>query len=308
MRNGHASRTAQHNALFRALEAGRPAGRRIVDDPLARAFLDRPLRAVAAAGALPGGRTALPWLIDRRWPGVRTAVVARTRLIDDTIAALVAAGRRLGQALVLGAGYDTRAWRLPALAGLAVFEVDHPDTQAAKRRALARAGTGAAGVHFVPCDFARQDLAEVMTAAGVAPDVPALILWEGVTNYLDEPAVDATLRWCAGAAPASAVIVTYVDRGIIDHPGTYPGSDRLRATLARVGERFTFGLDPAATPAYLAERGLELVDDVACPEFRRRAYGPAADRMVGHEFYRVATARVPVSMSHPAGTVGQRWR
>jgi methyltransferase (TIGR00027 family) len=290
MEPGRASRTAEHNALFRALESGRRPGERVVDDPLARAFLDRRLRAVAWLGSRPGGRTAVPRLIDRRWPGVRSAVVARTRYIDGAVRAAVAGGV-VGQVVVLGAGFDTRAHRLTELAEVPVFEVDHPATQEAKRRALARARVAAPGtVAYVPCDFATTALAEAMAAAGYRPEVPALIVWEGVTNYLDEPAVDATLRWCAGSAPRSVLIVTYVDRQVIVHPERYAGSDRLRATLARVGERFTFGLDPAEVPDRLADLGLRLSSDVAAPEFRRLAYGPAADRIVGHEFYRVAVA------------------
>lgn len=87
MLEGRASRTAEYNALFRALEASQPEGRRLFDDPLARAFLAWPLSLAARIGALPGLRALVPWVIDRRWPGPRSAVVARTRLIDDAIAA-----------------------------------------------------------------------------------------------------------------------------------------------------------------------------------------------------------------------------
>lgn len=87
MRKGHASRTAEYNALFRALESSRPEHRRLFTDPLARAFLTWPLTLVAWLAAIPGLRELVPWLIDTRWPGVRASVVARTRFIDDTIVA-----------------------------------------------------------------------------------------------------------------------------------------------------------------------------------------------------------------------------
>jgi O-methyltransferase involved in polyketide biosynthesis len=64
------------------------------------------------------------------------------------------------------------------------------------------------------------------------------LIWEGVTNYLTEAAVDATLRWCSRAARESLVLFTYVDRGILTHPGAYVGTDRLCASLATVGEAF----------------------------------------------------------------------
>jgi methyltransferase (TIGR00027 family) len=291
MREGRASRTAEQNALFRALESALPAERRLVDDPLARAFLTWPLSLVARVAIVPGLRELLPWFIDQRWPGPRSAVVARTRLIDELIAKALA--EPVEQFVVLGAGFDTRAYRLPGLRGLAVFEVDHPDTQAAKRRVLERAlAEPPRHVRFVAIDFTRSDLASVMDAAGYREAARSLILWEGTTNYLTEAAVDATLRWCARAAPGSRLLFTYVHRDILTRPERFVGWQRVSASLERSGERFTFGMEPAEVPAFLAARGLVLESDVGAEEFRRRYYGAAAERLRGHEFYRVALARV----------------
>jgi methyltransferase (TIGR00027 family) len=283
VRQGRASRTAEHNALFRALETRRRVG--LVDDPLAEAFLGPPLRAMARLGR-PASAA-----IDRRWPGVRTSVVARTRLIDDVVDELAPA---VGQVVVLGAGFDSRPYRLRGLAGRPVFEVDHPDTPGRKRAVLARAGARADGVRFVPTDFNLQELDGALAAAGHDPGVPALLVWEGVTNYLDAAAVDAGLRWCAGAAPRSALVFTYVDRQVLDHPEHYVGADRLHSTLRRAGEELTFGMAPAAMGPYLEALGLHREWDLGAADYRALAYGEeAARRMRGHEFYRVALARVP---------------
>jgi len=227
---------------------------------------------------------------------VRTAVVARTRLIDD----LVSEGSHgVEQVVVLGAGFDTRAHRLAALRGVAVFEVDHPDTQAAKRRAL-RAVDPPADLRLVPCDFQEGRLDEAMAAAGFDPARPTLFLWEGTTNYLTETAVDATLRWCSRAAVGSRLVMTYVHRDVLDHPERFAGTEQLFSTLDHVGERFTFGLDPADTPGFLADRHLALEADLGAAEFRQRCYGDAAHAIRGHEFYRVATARVVEPAAVPA--------
>src|SRR5713226_1714677 len=137
MREGHASRTAEHNALFRALESALPESRRLFEDPLARTFLTWPFAVVTWLSVVPGFRELVPWLIDNRWPGIRPSVVARTRLIDDAITASM--GEHTEQLVILGAGFDSRAYRLPGLRGITVFEVDHPDTQATKRKVLERA-------------------------------------------------------------------------------------------------------------------------------------------------------------------------
>src|SRR5262249_32969982 len=139
---------------------------------------------------LPGGTRALSTFIDRRWPGTRTSLVARTRLIDDTLAGLP--DDTLGQLVILGAGFDTRPYRLARLNSVPVFEVDHPDTQAAKLAAMRRTMKHIpANVTFVPTDFQLDALAERMTDAGYQPSVPTVFLWEGTTNYLTEHSVDA---------------------------------------------------------------------------------------------------------------------
>lgn len=292
MRAGEASRTAEYNALFRTLESQRPVTERQLDDPLARAFLSRPLALVAGVSRLGALHRLVVRVIDGRWPGVRSSVVARTRLIDDTIDAVLDDG--LGQMVVLGAGYDTRPSRLPSLRGRTVFEVDHPDTQARKRAVLERAApNGSAGVRFVPTDFDLGHLDTAMAAAGYRSSVPALFLWEGVTNYLSEPVVDATLRWCAGAAAGSHLVFTYVHRDLFTDPGGFAGADRAQRTIRRQGEPMTFGMLPEDLPGYLADRGLRLESDIGCAEYRQRYYGAAARALRGHEFYRVAHARIP---------------
>src|SRR5262245_29014500 len=172
MRAGRASRTAQHNALFRALEGRLP--RPLFDDPWAQRFLRGRYR---LAGALPA--RAVARLIDRRWPGPRAAVCVRTRYFDDAIRQACADG--LDQLVILGAGFDSRAHRLPGLERVRVFEVDHPATQAAKRAAL----PGARGrVSYVALDFLTGRLEDALAAGGFTPGPRTLFLWEGVTNYL----------------------------------------------------------------------------------------------------------------------------
>lgn len=277
-------------ALFRALETSRPASVRLFDDPFARRFLGLPLRIVVAAAMLPWLGELACGYIDRRWPGVRTSGVARTRFIDDAIAAALDG---VEQVVILGAGYDARAHRLPALASVDVFEVDHPDTGRAKRAAVARVlGRLPPHVRYVATDFDERGLPAVMAEAGLRESARTLVLWEGVTNYLTASAVDATLRWCARAAAGSVVVFTYVDRAVLDDPASFAGTERLRATLASAGEGWTFGLDPAEVPAFLAQRGLVSERDVGAAEYRRLYYGAAAATMAGYEFYRIVVARV----------------
>jgi methyltransferase (TIGR00027 family) len=292
VREGRSSKTAEHNALFRALESTRSRHERLFRDPLAEAFLSWPLSWVARVAHFGPACEAARRIIDNRWPGVRTSVAARTRLIDEIIADLVDQTDPIEQIVILGAGFDTRAYRLAWPTDVILFEVDHPDTQRRKRELLARTGIPVPNVRFVPTDFHLARLDTSMSEAGYDRTVRSLFIWEGVTNYLSEAAVDATLRWCAEAVAGSHLIFTYIDRQVLVDPSRYTGAERLLQTLRRAGEEMTFGMDPDDLAAYLEERGLYLEDDVGAASYRRRYFGDAANAMRGHEFYRVAHARM----------------
>ena len=292
MTAGQPSRTAQYMALFRALESARPPPDRLFVDPCAAAFLPRPLRVVAAISRLPPVGSAVCGYIDRRWPGARTSAVARTRFIDDAVEAALADGCR--QVVILGAGFDARAYRMEAMRAVPVFEVDHPSTSATKRAVVGRAlGAEPPHVRFVAVDFDAGPWDRALAAAGWDPQRRTLVIWEGVSNYLTEAAVDGTLRWCARTAPGSRAIFTYIHARVLVDPRAFEGTERLFATLRDTGEQWTFGLDPADLDSFLAERGLELQSDLGATEYRARCYGREAESMRGYEFYRIAVARVP---------------
>ena len=289
MRAGQPSRTARQNALFRALEARRPVADRVADDPLAVRFLTPEFRALAAAGRVPPARRLIESVIDRRWPCVRGGVVARTRLIDE---AVVAALPGVQQALILGAGFDSRAYRLAQLRDVAVFEVDHPATQAAKRRILRRgSGRLPANVRFVPVEFGADDPAAELAGRGFVSGAPTLVLWEGVTNYLDSASVDATFRFLASAiAPGSPVLFTYVDRAMLDGSADFEGAATTLRAVRRVGEPFTFGLNPREVSGYLGDRGFELESDTVVRDAAERFY-PAGACPSAPAYYHVVESR-----------------
>jgi methyltransferase (TIGR00027 family) len=289
MRAGQPSRTARQNALFRALEARRPAADRVADDPLAVRFLTPEFRLLAGAARVPPARRLIETVIDHRWPCARGGVVARTRLIDE---AVVAALSRVQQAVILGAGFDTRGCRLARLCEMPVFEVDHPATQAAKQRVLLRtAGRLPANVRFVPVVFGADDPARELAGRGFAAGAPTLVLWEGVTNYLDPGAVDATFRFLASAVgPGSPVLFTYVDRGILDGSAAFEGAETTMRAVRRVGEPFTFGLNPGEVPGYLADRGFDLESDTVVRHAAARFY-PAGSCPSAPAYYHVVESR-----------------
>src|SRR5436309_1029365 len=176
MRAGTPSRTAAYMALFRAIESTRPADRRLFADPLAAAFLNRRLRIAAFVARLPGIGEVVPRYIDRHWPGPRPSGVVRTRVIDDAVRDAVAAG--CSQLVLLGAGYDTRPYRLPELADIETFEIDHPVTQAVKRAVLARLlPTLSPRVHFAAVDFEHDSLEAALEVVSLREGTQTCVVW-----------------------------------------------------------------------------------------------------------------------------------
>jgi methyltransferase (TIGR00027 family) len=269
------SKTAEYMALFRALESKRSSRTRLFADPLAVDFLRPSLKRMAL----------LAW-------GARTSAIARTRLIDDLLAEAI--GSEPCQIVILGAGFDCRAYRLLILNSREVYEVDHPLTLERKRTQLKeRFGKLLRNLRYVPIDFNRKGLGCTLHEAGLTDSVKTVFLWEGVTNYLTAEAVDSVLRYVSGFPSGSRVIFTYVHSGLLDGTVKFYGAERLLADVDELHEPWTFGMNPSDLDKYLRERGLRLVIDLGASEYRKRYFGSAADGMRGYEFYHVAMAEVP---------------
>lgn len=293
MKKGQASRTAEFMAFFRAMETNRAPRHRLFQDDFARLFLSPSLRSAANLSRLAPIAFVLRRYIDFKWPGARTSAIARTRFIDDVASASIQSG--FTQVVILGAGFDSRAWRIPGMSQTDVYEVDHPSTSARKQAIVESAGiTHGTRIRYVGLDFDTKPLGETLQASGFHDTRPVLILCEGVTNYLSVQAVEETLSWCAKTAPGSRLVFTYIHQEVLQNPERYFGTEKIASILKTAEERWTFGLNPDELEPYLAARGLILDSDTGASEYRARYYNARrASKMRGYEFYRIAVAHVP---------------
>jgi methyltransferase (TIGR00027 family) len=140
---------------------------------------------------------------------LRAHVVLRSRFAEDRLHAAFQRGVR--QYIILGAGFDTFALRQPQWAKpLQIFEVDHAATQAAKHSRIAAAGLAVPqNAHFAGIDFEHETLLDGLRRVPVSLDQPAFFSWLGVTMYLNEDAIDATLRSVAAFLPGSEIVLTF---------------------------------------------------------------------------------------------------
>ena len=289
LKHGEASRTAALMAVQRGLESTRPPRTRLFTDPLARSFLPPSWRAVLIASRLGAVRGAIEAAYDFvGGPGPRASAIARTRLIDDLVEEIAPT---VEQVVFLGAGYDTRPYRLAGLSSGPVFEVDRPGTQAAKRATLGRAGINTSGIIFVGVDFEIDDLADALARAGCAADKPTLFVWEGVTQYLSAEAVDNTLAAMHKIAHAGGDLVfTYVDRDVLGSQSKFPEAAKWLRGVNKRGEPWIFGLSPQELSGFLAARGFTLAEDLSTADAGIRYFVPLGRRERGSGLYRIATA------------------
>ncbi len=263
-----ASHTAELVCLVRALEQTRPPERRVVDDPLARLFLGPLSGAADAARRLTGPLGALA---ADHGPTVATYVLARHRCLDALLEARLAAGA--AQVVLLGAGYDTRAFRLAAtLRGRPLWELDFPATAARKtaRLALHRGALPAVDRRVLPVDLRTADLERALPDAGFDAALPTCWIWEGVTMYLARSAVKATLTALRRlSAPGSSLLVDWWF--LPDQEDLAGTAHRLAPGLLHLlGEPLTFSMHPEDVGDFLARLGLRLEEGLDAAELEAR--------------------------------------
>jgi methyltransferase (TIGR00027 family) len=278
MRDQTPSRTAAWVAFLRGLGRSLPRDLQLSDDPFGLSFAS----VVPVPGLALGGRVLLerlPMLAGQ----LRTAVVAlqlRSRAIDDAVLAFVRGGGR--QIVILGAGFDCRAWRLFAEdRDVTVFEVDHPATQRRKRERMA--GERGARVRFLAWNFEHEDLQTLpdrLADLGFAREAPTMTILEGVTMYLTPAAIEATFACIRGYGgdSGSSLAFTYSAAQLLRD--TSPEVKRERWLVRAIGEPFRFGFEPDTLEAWLKVRGFQLESNESLAGIAKRLLEPERARPI----------------------------
>ncbi|RDI44417.1 SAM-dependent methyltransferase [Nocardia mexicana] len=258
--------TAVGPMVIAAVENQAPDGEALLRDDLAVRVLPPGVRWLVRQSRRGFVRRWLIAASDKQAPGIWNSIACRKRYLDDTVAAAVRDG--IDTIVVLGAGLDTRGARLATPAGIPVFEVDLPVNIDAKRQRLP-----AADVTAVPIDFETEDLATVLAAHGYRIGATTQFVWEGVTQYLTEEAVRATLAVSAKAGSGSRLAFTYVRRDFLDGVNDY-GAQVLYERFVVKDRIWRFGLNLGEVEALLAEYGWRLVEQVGAQQFATRYLTP----------------------------------
>lgn len=237
---------------------------------------------------------AIARLLDAQFPPMELWLALRVAYLDRLVARAVDQ-LSIRQIIILGAGYDTRAARLPR-AGVRYFEVDHPATQTVKRARLRELdGYPIGAASYVSCNFEREDPIDRLVASGFAVAEPALVIWEGVVPYLTEPAIRATAsRLASGLDPRSLVAFDFVGRKFAAGRSVSDADRRARAYVGELGEPIRFGADDMLPLLY--ECGFRWVRTRDFNELALEFVGDyVRDRMFRFQHIALAAVRTPVA-------------
>ncbi len=273
MSKNRASTTAEGMALLRAIESQKPEDVRICYDPLARSLVNGFSFTMSKLEIDSG-------LYERIAPGAVSFITARERFIDDFLQSCIAEG--FGQVVFLGAGFDTRAYRIPGIEKTRVFEIDTKTTQEAKLAKLKKViHPLPEHVTFLPVDFNTQSLEDCLLGGGYDETKQTLFIWQGVVVYLSEKGVNKTLDFIANhSGEGNAVIFDYFYNETLRD--TSRPKVRMMQKAAKVTrEGYLFGIDAGKIVPFLTQRGFHDIRNATSKDLLRLYFhGKNANRVL----------------------------
>lgn len=270
------------------IEQYQPKETRLFNDPVIKKLFNWPIQFLMEF------KIVRDWLIrfsDKKTKGIFGSQVCRTKYIDNSLQAAIENG--IEQVVILGAGLDTRPYRIPGRDQIKFFEVDMPSIQEYKKKKVENyLGSLPDNVIFIPIDFNNQMLDEVIAGKGLEFSKPVFYIWEGVTPYITEKAVSNTLGFISKSLPGSIAVFTYILKSVVEKNSDIEGANDLVKYLEEYGITWHFGLDPLNLEDFLHQFKLKLVEDIGASYYQEKYLNPLGRRLDVSEIERIAYATV----------------
>jgi methyltransferase (TIGR00027 family) len=279
-----------------ALEQLAPIEGRVIQDAGAYQILPAYLKTLVNLCRIGFVRYTLLNLMERGVPGARGGILCRKRYITDKLDGALQAG--VQSIVILGSGFDTLTYRLPALASRQVFEVDFPKIIQTKKETLERIfGRVPAYVKLVPLDFDGQDLQVELGQAGYSGEQATFFVWEGVTQYISEMAVRRVFDFFRQAPPGSQLVFTYIRKDFIEGKNLY--GQKIMYHQTRVAKQlWQFGLDPTEIEPFLSRYGWKELEQMGSAEYQQRYLEPVNRHLQVMEVERAVHAERMAEVPH----------
>jgi len=262
-----AAKTGLGPTVSVAIEQYFPEEQRIITDPLAYAILPISMRVLVWLTRFQPIRNWMIRSVEKSAPGLWNGVMCRKRYIDDRLARDMI---EMEAAVNLGAGFDTRAYRLPELKDVPVWEVDQTDNIEAKQERLEK-GFGVLPDHvtLVPMNFDQEELIQVLEENGYSTDKKTFFIMEAVTQYLTEEGITSAFDFLATASPGSRLVFTYVLKDFIEGNKSRDQQSLYDEWVVQK-KAWLFGLDPREVADFLDTYGWKIIEDLGYDELAER--------------------------------------
>ncbi|MFC1933393.1 class I SAM-dependent methyltransferase [Chloroflexota bacterium] len=286
------SSTAYGAAVLRATENLLPEDKRLFEDPYSEKLLPPIYKFFVDIMRAPKIWKFLVSIREKSTPGVIGGIICRTCYIDEVLINAVKEG--VETVVNLGAGADSRAFRIPGIESIPYFELDHPEVLKFKRSIINKKLGGLPfNLSLVPIDFNSQELGEELKKAGYDLSSTTLFIWEGVTQYISKEAIDNTLQYVAQASTGSKIVFTYVLESFINGSYIPDGLNSLyKMVLNNKNPLWFCGFEPTEIHEYLLKFSLSLIEDVGSEEFVERYIKPKGRDLTVMEIERTVLAEV----------------
>jgi methyltransferase (TIGR00027 family) len=288
MESNQSYKTAYGAAYARLIEQYQPEEIRLFDDLFVKNFFNKATCSLLQNSIIK--RTSI-FMYNISLTGLLGLQVCRTKFIDDILKEAIDNG--IEQLVILGAGFDTRPYRISSINNIKVFEVDLPFIQDKKKRIIKKyLGELPSNIIFTPIDFNIQTLDEVFKLNELDFSKPVFFIWEGVTQYITEEAVRNTLKFISKASSGSIVLFSYILKSVIDKTSSIVGTDFLMDFFQMGGSAWNFGLNPSEVSDFIKQYNLTLIEDVGASYYQENYLKPIGRNLDVSEIERVVYSKI----------------
>lgn len=282
--SGVPSRMAEGIAMQRFAETSKNKEERVCCDPYAIHFI-RP-EIIEFGKNNPEEAKKLVDQMEQLLPGLSSSIIARVRYFDDYLKTSLNNG--VEQVVILGAGYDTRAYRIEELKDkIEIYEVDHPNTQKFKKKIIKKVFGNNNFVKYAPIDFETQKIEDELPKYGYKSDLKTLFIMEGLSMYIPKSAVENTLLFIkANSKKGSSIIFDFYPESLVNGTNTEKIAINIREYLIKQGEPLKFGIEKENMKKFLKIWGFSNITIINSFEYKNLYFtGKNEDRRVCNLLY-----------------------
>jgi methyltransferase (TIGR00027 family) len=278
-------KTAYLAANARLIEQFEPKEKRLFNDALVKIFFSKYISNLLKIDVF---KKLFIFSYNLTSTGLYGLQVCRTKYIDDRV--IEALNEGMEQLVILGSGFDTRAYRIPNINKLKVFEVDLPIMINKKKSIIEKyLEKSPSNVIFTAIDFNVQSLEEVLKSSSLDFSKPIFFIWEGVTPYLTEEGVRSTLKFISKAPSGSKLVFTYILKSLLDGTSNMLGGE----SLFKMGDQLLkFGLTPKEVQGFIKPYNLTLIEDVGASYYVENYLKPIDRKLALSEIERIVYAKI----------------